>query len=223
MKKLLVLGIFVAIILGLYLLTPASDYLSAAGFAQLEQWIQSQGMWAPVLFALIYITATIFALPGSALTIGGGLLFGTVWGTVINLVGATIGACAAFVIARYLGRGVVTKLVRGQQTLGGLDEKIGRNGFYSVLVLRLVPLFPFNALNYGLGLTKVSLRDYALASVLGMLPGSFVYTSLGAVGRHVDFRDLATWTDYHVWGPFVLVMGLSLIPTLVKKLKTRRY
>jgi uncharacterized membrane protein YdjX (TVP38/TMEM64 family) len=219
MKKILLLILFISVILGLYFFTPVRDYLSKDGFVTLEAWIRAQGILAPVIFGLLYIAATVFALPGSALTIGGGLLFGTLWGTVINLTSATIGAMLAFLIARYLGRNAVTKLLRNQPKLAGLDERIGTSGFYSVLFLRLVPLFPFNALNYGLGLTKVTCKDYFLATAIGMLPGSFVYTSLGAASRHVDFKGLNTWADYHVWEPFVLVILLSLIPKMIQKRK----
>lgn len=217
MKKVFLLILFLVVILGLYFFTPVREYLFKDGFEALEIGIRSLGIFAPLVFGLIYIAATVLALPGSALTIGGGLLFGTLWGTVINLTSATVGAVLAFLIARYLGRDVVTKLLRNQPKLAGLDEKICKNGFYSVLFLRLVPLFPFNALNYGLGLTKVTFKDYTLATAIGMLPGAFVYTSLGAVGRHVDFKDPGMWADYHVWGPFVLVILFSLIPKILKK------
>lgn len=217
MKKGLLLILFVSVVLGLYLFTPARDYLSKEGFVALGEWIRAQGILAPLVFGLIYIAATVFALPGSVLTIGGGLLFGAWWGTLINWLSASIGATISFLIARYLGRDAVAKILKNKGTLQGLDDKIGNNGFYSVLILRLVLLFPFNGLNFGLGLTKVSLRDYTLATLLGMLPGTFVYTSLGSAGRHIRFSDPATWTKIEVWGPFLLVVVLSLLPKIFKK------
>jgi uncharacterized membrane protein YdjX (TVP38/TMEM64 family) len=218
-KKILLFLLFITIILGLYFFTPVRDYLSQDGFSVLENWIQAQGVLAPIVFGLIYIAATIFALPGSVLTIGGGLIFGPLWGTLINWLSASIGAAISFLISRYLGRGTVAKILKKQNKLQGLDDKIGKNGFYSVLILRLVPLFPFNGLNFGLGLTKVSFRNYLLATLLGMLPGTFVYTSLGSAGRHVNFLDPATWLQIEVWGPFALVILLSLFPKLLKILK----
>lgn len=217
MKKFLLFLFFVSVILALYFLTPARDYLSKEGFDQLEIWIQSQGALAPLVFGLIYIAATIFALPGSILTIGGGLIFGAFWGTLINWTSAGLGAMISFLIARYLGRNAIAKILKSKGVLQGLDDKIGKNGFYSVLILRLVPLFPFNGLNFGLGLTKISFRDYTLATLLGMLPGTFVYTSLGSAGRHVNFSDPATWLQIQVWGPFVLVILLSLIPKMIQR------
>lgn len=217
MKKGFLLILFISVVLGIYFFTPVRDYLSKEGFAALEAWIRSQDVLAPLVFGLIYVAATVFALPGSVLTIGGGLLFGAWWGTLINWLSASLGAMISFLLARYLGRETVIKILKSKGTLHGLDEKIGNNGFYSVLLLRLVPLFPFNGLNFGLGLTKVSFRDYTCATLLGMLPGTFVYTSLGSTGRHLSFSDPETWLQVQVWGPFVLVILLSLIPKIFKK------
>ncbi len=217
MKKGLLLIVLLVLILAVYFFTPARQYFSAEGFTQVRAWIEAQGLWAPVIFGLIYIVATILVLPGSVLTLSGGLLFGATWGTLINLLSATLGALCCFIIARYLGRGVAGKMLRGQTKLNELDEKIGHNGFYSVLYLRLIPLFPFNVLNYGLGLTQVSFKDYALATLFGMAPGAFVYTSLGAVGRQVSLSDWHTWTNYQVWGPFLLVILLTLIPKVFRR------
>lgn len=217
MKRIILLILFVLFALILYFLTPIRHYLSQDGFVQLETWIRSQGVLAPLVFGLIYIAATVLALPGSVLTIGGGLLFGAGWGTLVNWLSASVGAMISFFIARYLGRDAVSKILKSKGTLQGLDDKIGNNGFYSVLILRLVPLFPFNGLNFGLGLTKVSFRNYTFATLLGMLPGTFVYTSLGSAGRHLSFSDPATWLQVQVWGPFVLVIFLSLIPKLIQR------
>lgn len=217
MKKGFLLILFGSIVLVLYFFTPVRDYLSHDGFATLESWIRAQGVLAPLIFGFIYVAATVFALPGSVLTIGGGLLFGAWWGTLINWLSASLGAAISFLLARYMGREAITKILKSKGTLQGLDDKIGNNGFYSVLILRLVPLFPFNGLNFGLGLTKVSFRDYALATLLGMLPGTFVFTSLGSAGRHLDFADPLTWLQVQVWGPFVLVILLSFAPKIFKK------
>ena len=219
MKKGFLLIIFISVVLGLYFFTPVRDYLSKEGFVTLEAWIRTQGVLAPLVFGLIYIAATVFALPGSVLTISGGLLFGTWWGTLINWLSASLGAMISFLIARYLGRDAVSKILKSKGTLHGLDEKIGNSGFYSVLLLRLVPLFPFNGLNFGLGLTKVSFWDYTCATLLGMLPGTFVYTSLGSAGRHLSFSDLSTWLQVQVWGPFALVILLTVATRIMIRKK----
>lgn len=217
MKKGFLFLLCLLLVLGLYYCTPVREYLSKEGFITLEAWIRAQGTLAPLVFGLIYIAATVCALPGSVFTIGGGLLFGVWWGTLINWLSASIGAMISFLVARYVGRETITKLLKNKGTLQGWDDTIGNNGWYSVLFFRLVPLFPFNVVNFGLGLTKVSFRDYTLATLFGMLPGAFVYTSLGAAGRHLRLSDPATWLQFRVWGPFLLVILLSLLPKVFRK------
>lgn len=220
MNKLILILLFVGTIVLLYFFTPVRDYFSPEGFGRIRSWIEGQGALAPLIFGSIYILATVFALPGSVLTISGGILFGTLWGTLINLVSATLGASLAFLLARYLGREFVEKWTRGK--LKRFDQKIGEHGFTTVFYLRLVPLFPFNLLNFSLGLTQIRFRDYFLATLLGMAPGAFVYTSLGSAGRHLSFSDPSTWLQVQVWGPFVLVILLSLVPKIIKKRPNKR-
>ncbi|MBI4237540.1 MAG: TVP38/TMEM64 family protein [Deltaproteobacteria bacterium] len=218
-KKSILILLFAGIVVLLYFFTPARDYLSPEGFSWIRSWIKGQGALAPLIFGSIYILATVFALPGSVLTISGGILFGTLWGTAINLVSATLGASLAFLLARYLGREFVEKWTRGK--LKSFDRKIGAHGFATVFYLRLVPLFPFNLLNFSLGLMQIKFRDYFFATLFGMAPGAFVYTSLGGASHYLDLNDPGAWLDYRVWGPFVLVLLLSLIPKLFRLLKNR--
>jgi len=216
-KKIFLLILFIALALVLYFYTPLGRYLSAEGIGALRDWIKDQGVAAPLIFALLYILATVFAFPGSVLTISGGILFGAAWGTLINLLSATLGASLAFLLSRYLGREFVARWTRGK--VQKLDEKIGQHGFYTVLTLRLIPLFPFNVLNYSLGITQVKFVDYFFASLLGMLPGAFVYTSLGGASHYIDLKDPAAWLDYRVWGPFALVILLAVIPKIFQGLR----
>ncbi|MBI4544580.1 MAG: TVP38/TMEM64 family protein [Gemmatimonadetes bacterium] len=130
--------------------------------------------WAGAAFVLVYAGATALALPGSVLTLAGGALFGLWPGVPFNLAGATIGSVLAFLLARFLGRDFVAARLGGRAA--ALDRAAGRHGFRAILLLRLVPLVPFNALNYGAGLSGVRFRDYVLGSAVGMLPGTFAYT-----------------------------------------------
>lgn len=149
--------------------------------AMLEQWINNAGASGPLLFILTYIVATIFFLPGSLLTLAGGALFGPLWGTVYSLSGATIGATIAFLLARYIASEWV------EQKTGGLLKQIKNGveneGWRFVAFVRLVPLFPFNLLNYALGLTRIKLSHYISATLICMIPGGFAYTYLGFAGR----------------------------------------
>lgn len=147
----------------------------------LEQWVNQAGWWAPVIFILIYVVSAVLFLPGSVLTLAGGALFGPVYGAFYNLTGATIGAGVSFLIARYLASNIVSKRSGGKlkQLINGVEAE----GWRFVAFVRLVPLFPFNLLNYALGLTKIRFIEYLLATYIFMLPGALAYTYLGFAGR----------------------------------------
>jgi uncharacterized membrane protein YdjX (TVP38/TMEM64 family)/rhodanese-related sulfurtransferase len=147
----------------------------------LEEWIQGAGAAGPVLFMLIYALGTVFFLPGSVITLVGGALFGPVLGTFYNLTGATIGAALAFLVARYLASGWVEQKTGGR--MKQLKEGVESEGWRFVAFVRLVPLFPFNLLNYALGLTRIKLAHYIIASYICMLPGAIAYTYLGYAGK----------------------------------------
>jgi uncharacterized membrane protein YdjX (TVP38/TMEM64 family) len=149
------------------------------GFAdllvQVRDWVAAQGAWAPVLYAGVYALATLLAIPGSALTITAGALFGSLIGVVTVIIGATIGASLCFLVARYLARDAVKGMLEKNEKFRKLDEMTEKNGSVFVAITRLVPLFPFNVLNYGFGLTGVRFVDYVLWSFLCMLPGTVLY------------------------------------------------
>ena len=149
--------------------------------AALEQWVQNAGLAGPLVFMGIYAIATVFFLPGSVLTLAGGALFGPVLGTFYNLTGATIGAVLAFLVARYLASEWVEQKTAGK--LKQLKQGVEGEGWQFVAFVRLVPLFPFNLLNYALGLTRIRLSHYLIATYLFMLPGAIAYTYLGYTGR----------------------------------------
>ncbi len=149
--------------------------------AALEAQVRGAGAAGPLVFVLIYALGTVFFLPGSVLTLAGGALFGPLWGTVYNLTGATMGAALAFLVARYLAGDWVERRTAGR--LRQVKEGVEREGWRFVAFVRLVPLFPFNLLNYALGLTRIGLLPYVLASWVFMLPGAIAYTYLGYVGR----------------------------------------
>lgn len=151
----------------------------------LEQWIQNAGGAAPILFMLIYALGAVFFLPGSLLTLLGGALFGPYWGTFYNLTAATVGAMLSFLVARYLAADWVAKKMDAQtggkmkQLVSGVENE----GWRFVAFTRLVPLFPFNLLNYALGLTRISFSQYSIATYICMLPGAIAYTYLGYAGK----------------------------------------
>ena len=173
-RILLMLGLLAGI-------TLAIVYRDRFDAVALEAWINDAGVLAPIVFMLIYALATVLFLPGSVITLAGGALFGPVLGTFYNLTGATLGAVLAFLISRYLASDWIEDKAGGRvkQLINGVEGE----GWRFVAFVRLVPLFPFNLLNYALGLTKIRLLHYLIATYVFMLPGTIAYTYLGYAGR----------------------------------------
>src|SRR5712675_2980646 len=144
-------------------------------------WIRGLGALAPIAFIAIYIAACVLFLPGSILTIGAGVIFGVVRGTIYVSIAATLGATAAFLVGRYFARDWIAKKLDGNTKFKAIDEAVGREGWKIVLLTRLSPVFPFNLLNYAYGLTRVSLRDYFFASWIGMIPGTILFVYIGSL------------------------------------------
>lgn len=166
-------------------------------------WIQDLGPIGIVAFVLIYSLATVLFIPGSLLTLGGGAIFGFVPGFVYVFLAASLGATLAFLIGRYVARGWVAKKLEGNARFATIDRAIAREGRKIVILTRLSPVFPFNLLNYALGLTQVSLSDY-LIGCLGMIPGTAMYVyfgflagdlaSLGSSGTGDPQQQTLRWT-----------------------------
>jgi uncharacterized membrane protein YdjX (TVP38/TMEM64 family) len=146
--------------------------------------VEGLGPWAGVAFIALYILATLAFFPGAPLTLGAGVLFGAVWGSIYVFIGATLGALGAFGVGRYWTRSWVLKQISGHPRFEAIDRAVGREGLKIVFLTRLSPLFPFNLLNYAYGVTGVSLGDYALGS-LGMLPGTILYVYLGSLAGNL--------------------------------------
>ncbi|MBD1841113.1 TVP38/TMEM64 family protein [Coleofasciculus sp. FACHB-64] len=147
-------------------------------------WIDSLGFWAPLTFIVLYILATVLFIPGSILTLGAGVVFGVILGSIYVFIGATLGAAAAFLVGRYLARGWVSKQIENNPKFKVIDQAVAKEGFKIVLLTRLSPIFPFNLLNYSFGITQVSLKDYFLASI-GMIPGTIMYVYIGSLAGSI--------------------------------------
>jgi uncharacterized membrane protein YdjX (TVP38/TMEM64 family) len=158
------------------------------------QWIDGIGAVGALAFILLYIIATVAFLPGSILTLGAGVVFGLVMGSIYVFIGATIGATAAFLVGRYLARGWVAKKIAGNQKFRAVDEAVGREGLKIVLLTRLSPVFPFNLLNYAYGVTGVTLKDYILGSI-GMIPGTIMYVYVGSLAGNLAAIGTASQPD----------------------------
>ena len=144
------------------------------------QWINSLGAIGGIVFIGIYIIATLAFLPAALLTLGAGVIFGVTWGSIYVFIGATLGAIAAFLGGRYLAQGWVKEKISSYKKFAIIDKAVSKEGLKIVLLVRLSPLFPFNLLNYALGITSVSFQDYLIGSV-GMIPGTIMYVYFGSL------------------------------------------
>jgi uncharacterized membrane protein YdjX (TVP38/TMEM64 family) len=142
---------------------------------ELQGWIHSLGPWGPVVFVFLYAAAVLAAIPGSVITIAAGALFGSVIGVIVVSIGSTLGASAAFLVARYFARDAISRWLSRNEKLRKLDEMSEKHGAIIVAITRLIPLFPFDLLNYGFGLTRVRFRTYFWWSWVCMLPGTILY------------------------------------------------
>ena len=184
---------------------------AAAYVPRFAAWVEGLGVLGPVAFILGYALATVAFIPGSVLTLAGGAIFGVVKGTIFTLLGATLGASLAFLVARYLARGAIERRIAGNPRFAAIDRAVGREGFKIVALLRLSPIFPFNLLNYSLGLTKVRFLHYFAASI-AMLPGTLLYVYYGAAaGSLASAVGGKTEKGTGDW----VVLGLGLLATVV--------
>jgi uncharacterized membrane protein YdjX (TVP38/TMEM64 family) len=176
--RIIILLVIIAALVTALIVLPVKDWLISA-----LEWTEGLGIWGPVFVVAFYIVACVLFLPGSILTLGAGFLFKVVLGTITVSIGSTLGACAAFLVGRTVARKWIATKVAGNAKFKAIDEAVGQQGFKIVLLTRLSPVFPFNLLNYAFGLTRVPFWKYALASWIGMLPGTVMYVYLGSAAR----------------------------------------
>lgn len=182
--------------------------------------LQAFGTAAPVLFIVGRILGSIVFVPGSLMAVSAGMLFGPVWGAAYNLVASTGGALAAFGVARYLAPDWVAHRIAGHGRLRRLVEGIETGGWKFVAFVRLVPLFPYNLVNYAFGLTPVRFSHYAWASLVCMIPADIAYVSLGFAGREALAGNHRAWLLAAL--PLAILAGLTLIPAARRFGRARR-
>jgi uncharacterized membrane protein YdjX (TVP38/TMEM64 family) len=207
-KIFLGLGIFVFI-------TIAFVARERFGSAPLIEWLRSAGPWAPVVYMLVFLIAPVLFVPGAPITIAGGALFGPVWGTIYSIVAATAGASLAFQISRHLGGEWAERKAGG--IVKRLKKGVEEEGWRFVAFTRLVPLFPFNVLNYGYGLTRIKFSHYVLASFFCMIPGAAAYSLIGYAGREAVLGG--EWPLLQISAAVGLILFLSMVPRFILHLR----
>ena len=212
-KALLLLGFIVGAIV-LIRFTPIKDYLTADALGRL---LEQAGLWAPLAYIVVYAVGVCLFVPGTLLTGLGAAIFGPYWGFVWVMIGAMIGASAAFFIGRTLGREFAASLIGDK--LKKYDDAIERNGFATVLYLRLV-YFPFTPMNFGMGLTKVRFSDYFFGTGLGIIVGTFIFTffigTLKDVWASGDWGQLLSFKVFFSIGLFITSF---FIPKVIKRIR----
>jgi uncharacterized membrane protein YdjX (TVP38/TMEM64 family) len=205
------------------LLIAAIVTIHVAGFGQyleqdqLRSFIVGYGALAPVIYMLLYALAPAFFLPGLPLTIAGGVLFGPFWGVVYTICGATVGACVAFLVSRYLARGWVESKLSGSRWKK-LDSEVEKHGWKVVAFTRLIPLFPFNLLNFAFGLTSIRFIDYAVTTFLCMLPACIAFIVFSSSLLDLLRGRISTRLLLGI----VLISAVSLLPVLFRRISRRK-
>ena len=186
--------------------------VGAPSSGDLRGTVDAAGWLGPVVFVAIYIGWTVLLLPGVVPTLVGGAMFGVLAGSILTLIGAVAGATLAFLVARRLGRAPIKELAGARAA--GVERWVGRHGSLALLYARLVPIVPFNVLNYAAGLASISTRSYVLATAIGIVPGTVAYTALGSSATHPGSV------------PFIValaaVAGLTVIVGAVSRLRRRQ-
>ncbi len=173
-KKLIVaIGLFciIATVVGIYLIGGINQQ-------QLQLWLQKMGIWAPILYILIYSIATICILPSTPLNLSGGAIFGSVWGTVWTSIAAILAAVLSFIFSRTIGRDLVRQKLAGKWEK--IDREMHQGGFFYMFAIRLLPLIPYGIVNFAAGLTAIKFRDYFFGTLLGTVPGILPFVMMGA-------------------------------------------
>jgi uncharacterized membrane protein YdjX (TVP38/TMEM64 family) len=210
-----------ALVLGLsagFLLLPLNSWLLAVVDS-----IRGTGAVGAVVFSIAYVAATVLFLPGAALTAAAGFVYGPLRGTLLVSPVSVVAAVLAFLLGRTAARGWIARRTAADPRFAAIDEAIGRSGFKIVFLLRLSPLVPFNLLNYALGLTRVSLRDYVVASAVGMLPGTVLYVYLGSLVTSASElaggarRPAVGWERGLYWAGLVATVAATWLLTRIAR------
>ena len=175
-------------------------------------WIEGQGTAGMGIYAGLYIFACVFFIPGSLLTLGAGAIYGVVVGSVLVSISSVLGASAAFLVGRYAARSWIAKKIEGNARFSAIDDAVADEGWKIVGLTRLSPIFSFNLLNYAYGLTRVTFREYVLASWIGMMPGTVMYVYLGSLAG--DLASLGAETGRATTLGEWALYGLGLVATI---------
>ena len=208
--------LIIAVIVGSIFIVLHKVNVNFSGITEEEfkEKVNSLGIWGPVLYIIVYVLRPLILFPAGVLSASAGLIWGPAKGFFILQIGANISAVAEFLLARYFGREIIKKYLKGKMT--NLDEKIEKHGFLTVLLIRLIPNVAWDIQNLSLGLTKVKFRDYFFATLIGIMPGSFAFVYFGSSLIKVLFNPK------NFWMIIVAVLIFAGVYILQKYLRSKR-
>lgn len=204
------------------ILTPISNIVLGLSHFNLQaalnhnlQGIQDLGWSGIIAFILLYITATVALIPGSILSLGAGVVFGVVWGSIYVLVGAIIGETCAFLLGRYIARDWISRKIAGNKIFDALNQALNQEGLKIILLTRLSPLFPFSVLNYAFGITGISLKDYFLGSI-GLIPMTVTYVYFGSLAEDLTrINEVANLANPELQWAIKIIGFLATLATTI--------
>lgn len=206
--KILILGMIVVLMVFLFNRLNLNNY----GPNEIKDFILSKGNLGPIVYLVLLTLLPLILFPDSVLVIGGGMVYGLAGGVILTSIGSLLGGIVAFLISRKLGRDAVQKLIKKDLVLFSKDNRWG--GLVLILVLRLIPLFPFKVVSYSAGLSDIKLRDFSIATVIGSLPGIFVYTNLGDKTNEVGSKGF--------YQAIIMLVVLFIASLLIKKIMSKK-
>lgn len=202
--KFIIIAIVIAILI--YALNKV-NFLKGYGPDEIKNYIDSFGILSPIAYVVILTLLPLLFFPDSVLVIAGGMVFGLFKGVVLTSIGSFLGASVSFYISRILGQKIVSKFLKDKSV--NFEKYSKQSGFFIILMLRLIPLFPFKVVSYSAGLSNISFKDFTIATVIGSIPGIVVYTNLGDKSRNVGSSGF--------YMSIVLVVILFLLSLVLKK------
>jgi len=212
MKKIIGLWKPIIFICGIILLFILNIFYDIGGnLSDMLDWIDTFGFLGPMIFIFLYIGATIAAVPGTILGVSAGVIFGSFLGVILVSIGSTIGAAICFLIGRYIARESIEKWLVKNERFQRLDQLTEDHGVYIIAITRLIPIFPFNIINYGFGLTRVSFKTYVFWSWLCMLPGTILFVVGGdALTRFITTGELS-------FDLIAILVSFGLVMTIISR------
>lgn len=175
-KKLIYAAAFILLISIVFILNKL-DVFTIKSPQQIKEYIASFGILSPIIYIILFTLVPLTLFPDSILAIASGLIFGLYKGCILTMIGALCGATLSFYISRLLGKEALKKIIK--KDINYFEKGLSKNGFLIILLLRLIPLLPFDVISYGAGLSKIKYKDFILATLIGIIPGVYVYVNLG--------------------------------------------